>query len=193
MDTFHYRRWFTVLDKAPIEEAVLVAERTGRFAYHGPPEHFFGQGPFAVSDAAAVQWAVAVYAVVVQVLQRRRDRRSPDALQGAADDLLDQIIVWAQQKQPAQTCSLEVFETRVRDALSTQSGPTVPATRSEPPAIDNRGAVSVQYVAEHLHVIPKTVYRLVKRGTLPATRVGRAIRIARADLDRLIATNRYLR
>ena len=42
-------------------------------------------------------------------------------------------------------------------------------------------------VAERLRISKKSVYRLVRRGELPALRFGRAIRIPVARLDRLIA------
>ncbi len=41
--------------------------------------------------------------------------------------------------------------------------------------------------AERLRISQKSVYRLVRRGELPALRFGRAIRIPVAGLERLIA------
>ena len=41
-------------------------------------------------------------------------------------------------------------------------------------------------VAERLRISQKTVYRLVRRGELPALRFGRAIRIPVAGLEHLI-------
>lgn len=40
----------------------------------------------------------------------------------------------------------------------------------------------VSEAATLLHVVPKTIYRLVDRGELPAVRVGRSVRIMRSDL-----------
>jgi excisionase family DNA binding protein len=46
-------------------------------------------------------------------------------------------------------------------------------------------ALTVAQVAERLAVSEKTVYRLVRAGRLPHSRVGRAIRIESADLAAL--------
>lgn len=43
--------------------------------------------------------------------------------------------------------------------------------------------LSIEQAAEVLGVDYKTVYRLVRSGTLPSGRVGRVYRIQRADLD----------
>lgn len=42
--------------------------------------------------------------------------------------------------------------------------------------------LTVGEVAEILHVTEKTVYRLVAKGELKSVRVGRALRVLRADL-----------
>jgi excisionase family DNA binding protein len=44
---------------------------------------------------------------------------------------------------------------------------------------------TVEDAARLLQLHPKTVLRFIKRGRLPATRVGKAYRIRRADLDAL--------
>lgn len=46
-------------------------------------------------------------------------------------------------------------------------------------------ALTVAQVAERLSVSEKTIYRLVRAGRLPHSRVGRAIRIESADLAAL--------
>lgn len=43
--------------------------------------------------------------------------------------------------------------------------------------------VTVEQAAKHLHLHPKTVLRYIRDGRLPATRVGKSYRIARAKLD----------
>lgn len=43
--------------------------------------------------------------------------------------------------------------------------------------------VTVEQAAEHLHLHPKTVLRYIRDGRLPATRVGKSYRIARARLE----------
>ncbi len=43
--------------------------------------------------------------------------------------------------------------------------------------------LDVREAAAYLAVVPETVYRLVRRGELPHTRVGKAIRFRVEDLD----------
>ncbi len=47
--------------------------------------------------------------------------------------------------------------------------------------------LSVKEVADLFRVCPKTVRRWIKSGDLPATRLGRDWRIARADLKAFVA------
>lgn len=51
----------------------------------------------------------------------------------------------------------------------------------------NATYLSVKEVAALFRIDPKTVRRWIKAGTLPATRLGRDWRIARADLKGLAA------
>lgn len=44
--------------------------------------------------------------------------------------------------------------------------------------------ITVQQAAEQLRLHPKTVLRHIREGRLPAARIGKAYRIAQADLDR---------
>lgn len=41
--------------------------------------------------------------------------------------------------------------------------------------------------AKYLGLDPSTVFRAIKRGEIPAVRIGRALRVDIKDLDRLIA------
>jgi excisionase family DNA binding protein len=50
------------------------------------------------------------------------------------------------------------------------------------------GFVTVFEVAELLKVNPQTVRNWIVKGTLPAVRVGRRVRIRRVDLDRMLGT-----
>jgi excisionase family DNA binding protein len=43
-------------------------------------------------------------------------------------------------------------------------------------------------VAEQLRVSTMTIYRLIRRGELPAVRVGRNYRVREADLDAYLAS-----
>jgi excisionase family DNA binding protein len=47
--------------------------------------------------------------------------------------------------------------------------------------------LTVNEIAEHLKINPQTVRNWIGAGTLPAVRVGRRVRIRRADVDRLLA------
>jgi excisionase family DNA binding protein len=48
--------------------------------------------------------------------------------------------------------------------------------------------LTVDEVAEYLRVKATTVRELIKRGELPAARIGKAYRIKRADVENLLDT-----
>jgi len=50
--------------------------------------------------------------------------------------------------------------------------------------------LSVREVADALGVHPETIRRLIHDGRLDAIRVGRVLRIDRAELDRFVASQR---
>ncbi len=47
----------------------------------------------------------------------------------------------------------------------------------------DRAVMTPEEAAAYLRVNPQTVYRLLRRGTLPGVKIGRQWRIRRADLD----------
>ena len=49
--------------------------------------------------------------------------------------------------------------------------------------MDQEAMLTIREVAEFLHVVPLTVYRMIDRGDLPAAKVGRVWRIRRQDLQ----------
>jgi excisionase family DNA binding protein len=49
------------------------------------------------------------------------------------------------------------------------------------------GYLTVNEIAEHLKLNPQTVRNWIDQGRLPAVRIGRRVRIRRADVDRLLA------
>ncbi|MBE7483615.1 MAG: helix-turn-helix domain-containing protein [Polyangiaceae bacterium] len=57
----------------------------------------------------------------------------------------------------------------------------------EPSGTNSGQVFTVQEVAEYLRVTPKTVYGLVKDGSLPSFRVGRSVRCRRTDLEAFVA------
>ena len=44
--------------------------------------------------------------------------------------------------------------------------------------------------AEHLGVVPRTLYRMIDEGLIPAYKMGRVIRIKASDLDAYLEANR---
>jgi excisionase family DNA binding protein len=52
----------------------------------------------------------------------------------------------------------------------------------------DEGFMTVFEVAELLRVNPQTVRNWIDKGSLPAARVGRRVRIRRSDLDRILHT-----
>jgi excisionase family DNA binding protein len=53
----------------------------------------------------------------------------------------------------------------------------------------NVKAISIAEAAEAIGVVPLTIQRLIKRGALRASRVGRRVVIKLADLDKFLADN----
>ncbi len=50
--------------------------------------------------------------------------------------------------------------------------------------------LSTNQVAWQLGIVPRTVYRLIDRGELPAYRIGRVIRVRASDADAYVARQR---
>lgn len=46
-----------------------------------------------------------------------------------------------------------------------------------------QGTLTPQQVAEFLQVEPQTIWRMIRRGELPAIKVGRVYRIPKRDFD----------
>ena len=55
-----------------------------------------------------------------------------------------------------------------------------------------REILTVEQVAEYLQLNKLTVYKYVREGKIPATKVGRLLRIARSDLMRFLDTQRVV-
>lgn len=45
------------------------------------------------------------------------------------------------------------------------------------------GTLTPQQIADFLQVDPQTVWRMIKRGDLPAVKIGRIYRVTRSDFD----------
>jgi excisionase family DNA binding protein len=55
--------------------------------------------------------------------------------------------------------------------------------RNPQSAIRNSDILTIEQVAEYLQLHPQVVYRHVRAGTLPASRIGRTIRFKKSVLD----------
>jgi excisionase family DNA binding protein len=56
----------------------------------------------------------------------------------------------------------------------------------EATAVPTNRALTVRIAARRLSLSEKSVYRAIARGDLPAIRVGRAVRVPEAALERLL-------
>jgi excisionase family DNA binding protein len=54
------------------------------------------------------------------------------------------------------------------------------------PDTERQGFLTTDEVLGYLNTTPRTIYRLIRNGELPAIRIGRQWRFRRADLDRWI-------
>jgi excisionase family DNA binding protein len=50
--------------------------------------------------------------------------------------------------------------------------------------------LTTEEVLSYLKITPRTIYRLIRSGELPAVRIGRQWRFRRADLDRWLERQR---
>jgi excisionase family DNA binding protein len=50
--------------------------------------------------------------------------------------------------------------------------------------------LTTEEVLSYLKITPRTIYRLIRTGELPAVRIGRQWRFRRADLDRWLERQR---
>jgi len=50
--------------------------------------------------------------------------------------------------------------------------------------------LTTEEVLSYLKITPRTIYRLIRTGELPAVRIGRQWRFRRADLDRWVERQR---
>lgn len=61
---------------------------------------------------------------------------------------------------------------------------------SDPKATDSVRWLGTTEAAERLGVVPRTLYRLIDEGLIPAYKLGRVIRLKEADLDAFLETTR---
>jgi hypothetical protein len=127
-----YPKWFTALDRARIDRAL---------AKHKPPLEITHARdlilllPRYASDTAAIHAVLRVCDVVVQVLSRHRDRQPAEVLRLEAENLRDQLVVWADTYTPSGGMTLDAFTAAVRAETEAQSWwPSVAATREDVPA-----------------------------------------------------------
>jgi excisionase family DNA binding protein len=58
---------------------------------------------------------------------------------------------------------------------------------------DRQAFLTTEEVLAYLRTTPRTVYRLIRSGELPAVRIGRQWRFRRADLDQWVERQRWSR
>ena len=57
-------------------------------------------------------------------------------------------------------------------------------------SIDMQAFLTTEEVLNYLKTTPRTIYRLIRSGELPAVRIGRQWRFRRADLDQWVERQR---
>jgi excisionase family DNA binding protein len=67
--------------------------------------------------------------------------------------------------------------------------PTVTAMFNDPMR-EMEAFLTTEEVLAYLKITPRTIYRLIRSGELPAVRIGRQWRFRRADLDRWLERQR---
>jgi excisionase family DNA binding protein len=55
---------------------------------------------------------------------------------------------------------------------------------------DFQGFLTTEDLLSYLRITPRTMYRLIRNGEIPAIRIGRQWRFRRADLDAWVARQR---
>ena len=58
------------------------------------------------------------------------------------------------------------------------------------PMRDMEAFLTTEEVLSYLKITPRTIYRLIRSGELPAVRIGRQWRFRRTDLDRWVERQR---
>ena len=111
-----YPSWFTALDRQRIADAFTKAEALKVL----PPDDggvlvlFIFVWP---SDAVAIEGMLIVLEAIAAVLQGHRDRQPVADRRRAADELRDQVIVWADQTRTKKTTTSGKFIAAVETAL----------------------------------------------------------------------------
>jgi hypothetical protein len=115
-----YPAWFSEQDRARIDDALLAADAP----HDDSDDEVRGRSsdaPRFASSQDAMRAVLVVYEAVAQTLSAQRDRQTLEAVQAAADDLLDQIIVWADRKRLSSATTREAFAAAVREAVRKQA------------------------------------------------------------------------
>ena len=56
---------------------------------------------------------------------------------------------------------------------------------------DKQAFLTTEEVLAYLKITPRTIYRLIRSGELPAVRIGRQWRFRRTDLDQWVERQRW--
>jgi excisionase family DNA binding protein len=80
---------------------------------------------------------------------------------------------------------IEEIVARVLDRLAgaaVEAAPPLPATPQTAGAVPE--VMTVEQLAEYLQMHPQVLYRHIKRGNIPASRIGKTLRFKRSVVDR---------
>ena len=127
-----YPAWFSALDRARIDDVLLAADAPHEGGTEAPG--LSNGGPQFASGEDAMRAVLTVYEAVALTLSAQRDRQTVEAIQAAADDLLDQIIVWADRQRPSSATTRDAFAAAAREAVRQQAWwtPTLLAPSAAP-------------------------------------------------------------
>jgi excisionase family DNA binding protein len=151
-------------------------------------------------EAAAVASLRPFVEIVIAVLSdvAAREPWEPALLRRTAYDLVEQRIGWTHGLL-SQPIASEVFHVQCYEVLqqcpawvSLMEAPaTTPAAPPKPAAEDPRPLLSLKVAAERLKVHEDTLRRMGERGEIRLVRVGKKIHVSPAEIDRLLASDKY--
>jgi excisionase family DNA binding protein len=81
----------------------------------------------------------------------------------------------------------------------TEASAELPGPQIAPPTTNFPEVMTIEQVAEYLQLHPQVVYRHIRHGTIPVSRIGRTARVKKSILDQFLesgawnSVNEYLR
>ena len=97
-------------------------------------------------------------------------------------------MLYKNPKKPSHTpaASTPISRADLPSWVYAESEPEAHATTPQAPAPNPDGLLTRSEVARYLRVSDRTVSRLIRKGQLPASRIGRAVRIRQSDLLHMV-------